>query len=102
MITVIIAVIVYAAFHLGAGHSHHRYRKAHGLRPASTGAPSGDHMRACGCRAGSGSATGFSHASQPVPCLVRLSHTLHVPADGNTSADDHTAYDRALGTCRAA
>jgi hypothetical protein len=23
----------YLAFHLGAGHTHHRYRKAHGLRP---------------------------------------------------------------------
>ena len=34
MITIaIIAVIVYAAFHLGAGHTHHRYAKAHGLRP---------------------------------------------------------------------
>jgi len=30
---VIIAVIVYLAFHLGAGHTHHRYRKAHGLSP---------------------------------------------------------------------
>jgi hypothetical protein len=34
VITVIIAaVIVYAAYHLGAGHTHHRYRKAHGLQP---------------------------------------------------------------------
>lgn len=34
MITVIvIAVIVYAAFHIGAGHTHHRYQKAHGLSP---------------------------------------------------------------------
>ena len=34
MITVIvIAVIVYAAFHVGAGHTHHRYRKARGLSP---------------------------------------------------------------------
>jgi len=30
---VIIAVVVYAAFHLGAGHTHHRYAKAHDLRP---------------------------------------------------------------------
>jgi hypothetical protein len=30
---IVIAVLVYAAFHLGAGHTHHRYRKAHGLRP---------------------------------------------------------------------
>ena len=34
MITVIIvAAIVYPAFHLGAGHAHYRHRKAHGLRP---------------------------------------------------------------------
>lgn len=34
MITVIvIAVIVYAAFHIGVGHTHHRYRQPHGLRP---------------------------------------------------------------------
>jgi hypothetical protein len=46
MITVIIvAVVVYAAFHLGAGHTHHRYRKAHGLglslhaRPSWRAAP---------------------------------------------------------------
>jgi hypothetical protein len=30
---IIIAAIVYLAFHLGAGHTHHRYRKAHGLAP---------------------------------------------------------------------
>ncbi len=30
---VIIAVVVYLAFHLGAGHTNHRYQKAHGLRP---------------------------------------------------------------------
>ena len=34
MITIaIIAAIVYAAFHLGAGHAHYRYRKARGLNP---------------------------------------------------------------------
>ena len=34
MITVIvIAAAVYAAFHIGAGHTHARYRKAAGLRP---------------------------------------------------------------------
>ncbi len=33
VIIIIIAVAVYLAFHLGAGHTHHRYRKAHGLRP---------------------------------------------------------------------
>ena len=34
MITVIvIAAVVYLAFHLGAGHTHHRYARAHGLRP---------------------------------------------------------------------
>jgi hypothetical protein len=30
---IIVAVIAYAAFHLGAGHTHHRYRKSHGLAP---------------------------------------------------------------------
>jgi hypothetical protein len=30
---IVIAVIAYLAFHLGAGHTHHRYRKAHGLSP---------------------------------------------------------------------
>jgi hypothetical protein len=30
---IVIAVIVYAAFHVGAGHTHHRYRKVQGLRP---------------------------------------------------------------------
>jgi hypothetical protein len=30
---IVIAVIAYAGSHLGAGHTHHRYRKAHGLRP---------------------------------------------------------------------
>lgn len=30
---IIITVLIYAAFHLGAGHAHHRYRKAHGLSP---------------------------------------------------------------------
>ena len=35
MITiVIIAAIVYAAFHLGAGHAHYRHRKARGLSPS--------------------------------------------------------------------
>jgi hypothetical protein len=31
----LIAVLVggYLLFHLGAGHTHHRYRKAHGLSP---------------------------------------------------------------------
>jgi len=28
---IIIAAAVYLAFHLGAGHNHHRYRKAPGL-----------------------------------------------------------------------
>jgi hypothetical protein len=30
---IVIGIIVYAAFHVGAGHTHHRYAKAHGLRP---------------------------------------------------------------------
>ena len=35
MITVIIIAVAagYLLFHLGAGHTHHRYRKAAGLRP---------------------------------------------------------------------
>jgi hypothetical protein len=34
MLTIIIGiVIVYAAFHLGAGHTHYRYRKARGIAP---------------------------------------------------------------------
>jgi hypothetical protein len=32
MIIVIVA-IGYLAFHVGAGHTHHRYGKAHGLQP---------------------------------------------------------------------
>jgi hypothetical protein len=32
-VVIIVAVIAYLAFHLGAGHAHHRYRKAHGLNP---------------------------------------------------------------------
>lgn len=32
-IIIIIAVIVYLAFHAGAGHTHHRYQRAHGLSP---------------------------------------------------------------------
>jgi hypothetical protein len=30
---IVIAAIAYAGFHLGAGHAHHRYRKAAGLSP---------------------------------------------------------------------
>ncbi|MGO9298421.1 MAG: hypothetical protein ACLP52_31865 [Streptosporangiaceae bacterium] len=34
MIEVIVLVVIgYALFHVGAGHTHYRYRKAHGLRP---------------------------------------------------------------------
>lgn len=34
MITVIVLIVVgYLLFHLGAGHTHHRYAKAHGLSP---------------------------------------------------------------------
>jgi len=34
MVTIVIgAAIVDAAFHISAGHTHHRYRKAPGLRP---------------------------------------------------------------------
>jgi len=30
---IVIIVALYAAYHLGAGHTHHRYRKARGLSP---------------------------------------------------------------------
>ena len=30
---VVIAVLLYAAFHVGAGHTHYRYQKAHGVSP---------------------------------------------------------------------
>jgi len=30
---IVIFVLLYLAFHIGAGHTHHRYRKAHGLDP---------------------------------------------------------------------
>jgi hypothetical protein len=30
---IVVVVIVYLAFHLGAGHVHHRYWKAQGLSP---------------------------------------------------------------------
>lgn len=30
---IIVAVLIYAAFHLGAGHAHYRHRRAHGLSP---------------------------------------------------------------------
>jgi hypothetical protein len=34
VITIIIGIaVVYLAFHLGAGHTHHHYRKATGFRP---------------------------------------------------------------------
>jgi hypothetical protein len=35
MTIVIIGIVIglYLAFHIGAGHTHHRYRKAHGLSP---------------------------------------------------------------------
>lgn len=34
MVVVIVAVVLlYLAFHLGAGHTHRRYQKASGLRP---------------------------------------------------------------------
>ena len=31
---IIIGLVLLAGFHLGAGHTHHRYRKAHGLAPS--------------------------------------------------------------------
>jgi hypothetical protein len=33
MSILVIIVIGYLLFHLGAGHAHYRHRKAHGLRP---------------------------------------------------------------------
>jgi hypothetical protein len=30
---IIILAAVYLAFHIGAGHTHHRYHRAHGLSP---------------------------------------------------------------------
>jgi hypothetical protein len=30
---IVTGILIYAAFHLGAGHAHYRHRKAHGLRP---------------------------------------------------------------------
>ncbi len=33
LLTIVIVAVVDAAFHVGAGHTHHRYRKAHGLAP---------------------------------------------------------------------
>jgi hypothetical protein len=34
VITIIVVIVIgYLAFHIGAGHTHHRYRKAHGLSP---------------------------------------------------------------------
>jgi len=30
---IVLIVLLYLAFHIGAGHTHHRYRKAHGLDP---------------------------------------------------------------------
>ena len=32
-VIIAVAVIAYLAFHLGAGHTHHRYQRAHGLAP---------------------------------------------------------------------
>jgi len=30
---IIVIAVAYLLFHLGAGHTHYRYRKAHGLQP---------------------------------------------------------------------
>ena len=30
---IVLLALLYLAFHLGAGHTHHRYAKAHGLSP---------------------------------------------------------------------
>jgi hypothetical protein len=34
LIIIVAAVSVYAGVHLGAGHAHHRHRRAAGLRPS--------------------------------------------------------------------
>ena len=34
MTVIVIIIMLYLAFHIGAGHSHYRYRKAHGLNPS--------------------------------------------------------------------
>ena len=34
VVIAIVAALVYLAFHVGAGSTHHRYRKAAGLRPS--------------------------------------------------------------------
>ncbi len=35
MLTLILVIVVgYALFHLGAVHTHHRYQRAHGLHPS--------------------------------------------------------------------
>ena len=58
MVTVIVvAVIVYGAFHLGAGHTHHRYGKAHGLQPRVYWSLGRGPTAASGCPADSESAT---------------------------------------------
>jgi hypothetical protein len=31
---IIVIIVAYACFHVGAGHAHYRYRKAAGLRPS--------------------------------------------------------------------
>ena len=33
VVIIIALVIAYLCFHAGAGHTHHRYQKAHGLHP---------------------------------------------------------------------
>jgi hypothetical protein len=33
IVAIVILVLLYAAFHVGAGHAHHRHARAHGLSP---------------------------------------------------------------------
>jgi hypothetical protein len=33
MTAIVVALSVHLAFHVGAGHIHHRYHRAHGLQP---------------------------------------------------------------------
>jgi hypothetical protein len=59
MTIIIVAVIANLAFHVGAGHTHHRYQKAHGLSPNFYG-----------------SSVRGPHASVRLPGNFRVGHRL--------------------------
>lgn len=79
MITV---VIVYLAFHVGAGHAHYRYRKAHGLNPnfycSSVRGPYVSVRHACDCLADSASGTDCNYCTR----AIRRDAPLTTPPDG--------------------